>query len=97
MLVRKRGQHSQKRVPLGCGDVLELGGIEHLGFGGEMADFSRRQSSQELALVAEDFEPAQVRDEFVKVRQRWPRWWLFERIEHAAPGWLGVKHPSRSC
>ena len=58
-----------------------LGGVEHLGFRGEMADLGRRQTSQELALVAKDFEPAQVTHEFVEVRQRWPRRLLLERIE----------------
>ena len=53
-----------------------------------MADFSRRQASQDVALVAEKFEPAQVAHQFVEVRQRWSRQRL-ERIEHAA---LGRRH-----
>ena len=84
-------QAQQQRVSLGRGDVLELGGVEHLRFGGKVSDFGRRQTSQELALVAEHFEPAQVADEFVQVRQRRPRRRLFERIEHAALGRLGME------
>ncbi len=65
--LRAMDQTQEQGVPLGRGDVLEFGGVEHLSFRDKMADLGRCQTGQKLALVAKDFEPAQVTHEFVEM------------------------------
>ena len=60
-------QTQEQRVALGLGDVFQLAGIEHLRLRGEVADLGGSQASQNAALVANHFEPAQVADELVEV------------------------------
>ena len=81
----------QQRVALGRCDVLQLGGVQYLGLTSKVADLRCAQPVEKRTLVAEQLQPAQVRDEIVEVRQGRSRGWLFETIEHAPSWWLGFQ------
>src|SRR5713226_7251618 len=84
-------QAQQQRVSLGRRDVLHLSGVQHLGLTSKVADLRWSQPREQRTLVTEELQPAQVCDEFVEVRQRRPRGWLFETVEHAPSRWLGLE------
>ncbi len=58
-------QAQQQRVALGRRDVLQLGGVQHLGLTSKVADLRWCQPREQRTLVAEQLQPGQVRDEIV--------------------------------
>ncbi len=65
--LRLADQAQQQGVPLGDGDVLELGCVERPRLGSEMSDFGGRHASQELRRFLEFLKPADVTDELVEM------------------------------
>ncbi|HLZ21161.1 MAG TPA: hypothetical protein VKQ30_03465 [Ktedonobacterales bacterium] len=65
--LRALDQAEQQRVALRRADDLELGGVEHLGLGGEVTHFGGCQAGEHQAFVAEDLEPAQVSYQLIEV------------------------------
>jgi hypothetical protein len=45
---------------------FQLGGIDYLRLGGEVTDLGGSEASQDVALVAKDFEPTQMADEWFR-------------------------------
>src|SRR5207253_10700765 len=84
-------QAQQQRVALGRCDVLQFGGVQHLGLTSKVADLRCAQPVEKRTLVAEQLQPAQVRDEVIEVRQRRSRGWPFETVEQAPSWWPGFQ------
>ena len=62
-----------------------------LGLTSKVADLRYAQPGEKRTFVAEQLQPAQVRDEVIEVRQRRSRGWLFETVEQAPSWWLGFQ------